>query len=312
MKFKILTWASLLCFIGVIAIFIRKFPQSRGEIRTQISQSDKALRFFALGDSGNGSTQQYQVAQAMELQCQKLGGIDGILLLGDNFYMSGVDSVDDPQWEEKILKPYGSPCLSKAEIYPILGNHDYRGNPQAQVDYSLKSTRWKMPHRFYSVNFGSLLKIVAMDSTIFDFCGLSNFCAIDFLLKELSSPDQQWKFVLSHHPLTSASVKGGNYNGDGPYGHLMRWLTCDKKLDLLFAGHTHHLEHRKLPNCNPDFFISGGGGMNIASDLKNSEIDSKFSAKSHGFLSVDITPESIHSQFFDSQAKLLYETKRIH
>ena len=31
--------------------------------------------------------------------------------------------------------------------YPILGNHEYRGNTQAVLDYSQVCARWEMPAR---------------------------------------------------------------------------------------------------------------------------------------------------------------------
>jgi hypothetical protein len=34
--------------------------------------------------------------------------------------------------------------------YPILGNHEYRGNTQAVLDYSQVSARWEMPARYYT------------------------------------------------------------------------------------------------------------------------------------------------------------------
>lgn len=33
------------------------------------------------------------------------------------------------------------------EWYPILGNHEYRGNTQAVIDYSKVSRRWVMNER---------------------------------------------------------------------------------------------------------------------------------------------------------------------
>lgn len=34
----------------------------------------------------------------------------------------------------------------------MLGNHDYRTNPQAEIDYSGISARWKMPSKYYSLH----------------------------------------------------------------------------------------------------------------------------------------------------------------
>ena len=34
--------------------------------------------------------------------------------------------------------------------FPLLGNHEYRGNTQAVLDYSQVRARWEMPARFYT------------------------------------------------------------------------------------------------------------------------------------------------------------------
>ncbi|MBL9107498.1 MAG: metallophosphoesterase [Myxococcales bacterium] len=46
------------------------------------------------------------------------------ILLGDNFYVSGVSGVsgvDDPQWQDKFELPYSDLTFP---IYAVLGNHD--------------------------------------------------------------------------------------------------------------------------------------------------------------------------------------------
>ena len=35
--------------------------------------------------------------------------------------------------------------------YGVLGNHEYRGNTQAMMDYSEISRRWNMPDRYYTL-----------------------------------------------------------------------------------------------------------------------------------------------------------------
>src|SRR6186997_2584089 len=53
------------------------------------------LRFVAMGDTGNGNQQQKKVAAAVRDLCAA-EGCDFVLLLGDNIYDKGADSVDDP------------------------------------------------------------------------------------------------------------------------------------------------------------------------------------------------------------------------
>ncbi len=52
--------------------------------------------------------------------------------------------------------------------YPVCGNHEYRGNTQAVIDYSDISRRWKMPARYYFKVFedgGTSVGVVFIDTT---------------------------------------------------------------------------------------------------------------------------------------------------
>ena len=75
-----------------------------------------------------------------------------MVLLGDNFYETGVTSTRDPLW----AKYYRSLYTAEATFvpwYPILGNHDYYGaNPQPEIDYTKEhmDNRWTFPDYQYT------------------------------------------------------------------------------------------------------------------------------------------------------------------
>ena len=51
--------------------------------------------------------------------------------------------------------------------FPLLGNHEYRGNTQAVLDYSNISRRWTMPARYYTKTFednGATIRILWVDT----------------------------------------------------------------------------------------------------------------------------------------------------
>src|SRR5574341_1365764 len=106
--------------------------------------------FIAMGDWGTGSPAQRQVAELMNAKAGR-DSLHFVLLLGDNFYEKGVASVDDPQWQKKFERMYDLPFLN-VPFFAALGNHDYKkaGSPDAQVEYSKRHTKWKMPARFYT------------------------------------------------------------------------------------------------------------------------------------------------------------------
>jgi hypothetical protein len=71
----------------------------------------------------------------------------------------GVVSAVDHQWETTFTESFNQQSL-QIPWYAILGNHDYHGNPEAQIQYSHRAEggqfkdadkRWKMPGHLYSV-----------------------------------------------------------------------------------------------------------------------------------------------------------------
>lgn len=66
--------------------------------------SAEAVQFVAFGDSGNATPNQAAVGEAMGKVCAERG-CDLALMLGDNFYASGVTSVDDEQFQSKFTCP---------------------------------------------------------------------------------------------------------------------------------------------------------------------------------------------------------------
>lgn len=106
--------------------------------------------FVALGDWGRrGDIVQRGVAQGMALAAHEIES-RFVIAAGDNFYPGGVASVTDPHWKQSFEDVYTDAAL-RTPWYPALGNHDYRGVPQAQVAYTGHSRRWRMPGRYYRV-----------------------------------------------------------------------------------------------------------------------------------------------------------------
>lgn len=283
---------------------IQRVPRIRvGPLHQELPAKDH-LRIIAIGDTGSGDENQYAVAAAMERRCQA-EGLDAILMLGDNAYQVGMESVDDPQWQTKVEIPYGSTCLKKVPIFAVLGNHDYRANPSSQIEYTSISSQWNMPNRFYSVDFGYLLKVVAIDSNLSDFCFQPEFCSLDYMRHALDQPTTIWRFVIAHHPIAAASAKGHGHSG-GMRETFLLPMVCNKA-DIWLAGHAHMLEHRTFDGCKMQHFVSGGGGGAL-NELDLSDVDYAFGAAKHGFLELFITRRQIETKFFDTDLSVLYET----
>lgn len=133
--------------------------------KSGISKGD--VNLIVASDLGrNGHYDQKDVAATMGEVAEEIGP-DAVLALGDTHHYGGVQSTEDPLWMTNYELIYDHPELM-VNWYPVCGNHEYRGNTQAVVDYSNVSRRWKMPARYYSKVFeedGTTVRVVFLDTT---------------------------------------------------------------------------------------------------------------------------------------------------
>jgi acid phosphatase len=170
--------------------------------------------FIAFGDWGTGNSDQRHVAGLMSKKAGR-DSLHFVLSLGDNFYSSGVTSVDDPQWQEKFETVYDLPFL-KVPFYITLGNHDNRknANPDAQVQYSKRNTKWRMSARYYTftrpLETDASVQFFALDTEALkskDARNLAN-AQVEWLDKTLAQSSATWKVVFGHHPVFSNGEHG--------------------------------------------------------------------------------------------------------
>ena len=125
------------------------------------------MSIICIGDFGCGNKDQLKVANLIRNLIKKKRNCKLILGLGDNFYPDGVTDKNDKQFNSKFELPYSK--IPKAiKFYNVLGNHDYKGNPQAQIDYTnCGSKKWIMPNNFYCFEYiigGVLVEFFAVDT----------------------------------------------------------------------------------------------------------------------------------------------------
>lgn len=216
------------------------------------------LRWLVVGDWGTGGKAQYRVAQAMATVARR-APVHFILSTGDNVYPSGVRSADDPQWAAKFERVYADTAL-RVPWYPVLGNHDYRGHPDAQVAYSQRNPRWRMPARYYRVAYplpgGDSVLFVALDTQqLLSGPETARRRQLRWLEQTLAGFSGSWKFAWGHHPLRSAGAYGEN-------AALLRMLkpVFDRYgVAAYFCGHEHDLQLLKHPEDGFVCVVSGAG-----------------------------------------------------
>jgi tartrate-resistant acid phosphatase type 5 len=72
----------------------------------------------------------------------------------DNFYknskgLDGVRSTHDIRWDEIWANVYLRGSMRRIPWYAVLGNHDYVGSIDAQVEKTGEEEMWNMPERQY-------------------------------------------------------------------------------------------------------------------------------------------------------------------
>ena len=261
-------------------------------------------RLIVIGDMGTGRPDQYKVAVAMA-QRAKSDHVDFILTVGDNIYENGVSSVDDPQWKSKFEDVYADPAL-QLPIYPSFGNHDHRGNPQAQVEYSQRNKNWKMPALYYTFTHtlgdDTTVQYFAIDSDPIQQAGGDSAEQLTWLDAELAKSIARWKIVFGHHPLYS--------NGEGHGDNEAMIAKVDPLLakhhvDIYLCGHDHTLEMLKPIGGVYDVVTGGGGGPDMAYGVDWTD-ESYYAATLGGFALLRVGKSEIVVEFVRLDGKTQY------
>ncbi len=261
------------------------------------------VRCLALGDMGTGHPDQRLVARSMSLYAEREAA-DFILTLGDNFYEDGVTSVDDPQWKTKFEDVYDAKSLA-VPVYASLGNHDHKGNVQAQIDYTRKNPRWRMPAQYYSfsrkLDGDATVEFFAIDSTPLHLGSAGIDKQLAWLDKALGESKARWKIVFGHHPLYS----NGEHGSDPPLTARLEPLFVKHKVDVHIAGHDHHLEMTK-PIKGVHYVIAGAGaGPQRAYKAKWTN-ESYYTATLGGFIALRISADNLLIEFVRLKGETQY------
>ena len=233
--------------------------------------ADSQFKFLVVGDWGReGSNHQREVALQMAKKAARMKA-SHVLSVGDNFYENGVQSTEDPRWRSSFEEIYAAPSL-QIPWYVALGNHDYRGDPQAQVDYTRASKRWRMPDRYYKIAGGEI-GATHLDLFVIDTSPLVNQYRSDvhgsiarnvrsqdvdaqlrWLDQQLGASTAEWKLVMGHHTLRS----GGSAHGDTPeMVQLIEPLLHTHGVRAYINGHDHDLQHIRRDGLD---YIGCGAG----------------------------------------------------
>jgi tartrate-resistant acid phosphatase type 5 len=274
-----------------------------------------ARAFIALGDWGRrGGHHQADVARQMGRAAGDAASLFTVTT-GDNFYDSGVKDTADSHWKDSFDGVYTDPSLQRP-WYPALGNHDYRGDPAAQIAYSATSARWRMPGRFYQLPTEAgrdpLLDLFVIDTQpMVDGCrdrvdpaiaaNLSCQKAdvqLAWLDEALGRSRAAWKLVIGHHPIYS----GGEHGNTPELIAGLRPILERRGAAAYINGHDHDLQHIRRGGLH--FVCSGGGSaLRPTSSIEGTQ----FAQSLSGFALFRAERDRLRLEFVDRDGRTAYK-----
>ncbi len=271
----------------------------------------RRVRFVAMGDAGEGNTDQYLVGERIAEVCAAKDdehgpGCEFVLYLGDNFYDDGVDDVDDSQFESKFELPYAGLDLP---FMISLGNHDYGElsvywwKADYQVEYTDHSEKWTLPDKYYSFEWEHASFFALNTNEIL--LGWSDAEQQEWLEDELAASSADWNIAFGHHPYKSNGQHGnaGEYEGyswlpianGATVQSFMDESFCGK-IDLYLCGHDHNRQWLE-PECGVELIVSGAGSK--TTDLEGRGSPTFFEDDTiEGFVWIELADDTLTGEFW--------------
>lgn len=280
---------------------------------------EDGYNFFLANDLGrNGYYKQKTVAEVMGNLADQLD-IEFVAAAGDVHHYGGVQSVNDPLWMTNFELIYSHGDL-QVDWFPILGNHEYRGNSQAVIDYSQISRRWEMPARYYVKHVvaepdddHASVDLFFIDTTPLinkyheeannypDVAQQDTTAQLRWLDAELAKSKADFKIVIGHHPIYVSEKK--RVDDKDLIGKLDPIL-CRHQVDIYAAGHSHTFQHLTKRGTKTQYVVNGSASAG-REPIKGS--DTRFCSSDEGFSVISVGNQSVKMTFVNYEGTPIYQ-----
>jgi predicted MPP superfamily phosphohydrolase len=232
-----------------------------------------SLKFAVLGDFGDGSRAQFQVAEQMA-KLRARFPFELVITVGDNIYGS-----ERPQdMRRKFEEPYKPLIDAGVKFYASLGNHDDR----AQARYPLFNMDGRTYYTFKAPRQD--VRFFALES---DYLRPQQVAWIE---KELASSNEAWNIPYFHHPLYSSGTRHGSHPD---LAAVLEPLFLKGGVSVVFAGHDHFYERIK-PQKGIVYFVTGSGGKLRRNGIRpGSPLTAASLATDQAFLAAEIDGDQL-------------------
>lgn len=235
---------------------------------------EKPVSFLLANDLGrNGYYDQKPIAELMGQMAENVD-IEAVVAAGDVHHFEGVRSVNDPLWMTNYELIYSHPELM-IPWYPVMGNHEYRGNTQAVLDYAQVSARWEMPARYYTKvleNDDVTVRLVMIDTAPLldkyrkdvekypDACKQDMDKQLAWMDSVLTVSKEDWVLVVGHHPIFADTDKSDAERLDMEK-RVDTILRKHKNVSMYLCGHIHNFQHIRKPGSSIDYVVNSSGSL---------------------------------------------------
>lgn len=284
-----------------------------------IKELKAPLSFIIANDLGrNGYYQQKKIGEQMGEVAETIGP-ECVIAAGDIHHFMGVASVNDPLWMTNYEQIYSHPELMIPWL-PVCGNHEYRGNTQAVLDYSSISRRWQMPAKYYSRTYtkkGTSIRLIWLDTTPMiykyrlDSIGYPDAQNEDrqrqmmWLDSILTVSQEQWVVVIGHHPLYAETSKSIEEQTDmrNTIGSILQ----KHHVDMYICGHIHNFQHIRRDESTIDYVVNSSASL----ARKVHPIDgTRFCSAEEGFSVLSVNKEALTLSMINYNGNIIYQIKR--
>lgn len=303
------------------AIMLISGLQLQAQTPTEWKKLKSDVTLYMANDLGrNGYYDQKPIAELMG-NMAKTTGMECVLAVGDIHHFNGVASVNDPLWTTNFEQVYSHPELM-LDWFPVLGNHEYRGNTQAVLDYGKVSRRWMMPARYYTKVFeskGTTLRIVFLDTTPLidryrensekypDACKQDYQAQLDWLDRTLKTANEDWVIVVGHHPIYAETSKA-EYERTDMQKRLLPILQKYNNVAIYACGHIHNFQHIRMPNDNIDYVVNSSASL--ARPVKQTD-GTVFCSSADGFSIISATKQKLRMSMIDKDGKVIHTIEKL-
>lgn len=277
------------------------------------------LNFYMANDLGrNGYYDQKPIAELMGTMAETIGP-ECVIAAGDIHHFEGVRSVSDPLWMTNYELIYAHPELMIA-WHPILGNHEYRGNTQAVLDYTQVSRRWEMPARYYTKTYadnGTSLRLVWIDTTpLIDKYRNDSATYPDagrqdadrqlaWLDSVLTAAHEDWVIVVGHHPIYAETPKSESERAD--MQRRVDPILRRHHVDIYACGHIHNFQHLRVAGSDIDYVVNSSASLS----RKVKAIDGTvYCSPEPGFSVITADSHELDLHFIDKTGRVIHTVKR--